>query len=235
MGKLICIFMSVILSLHLTVGCQNRSEIIYIEDNTTSMTNEHIIQSPSPTIPIATTVITPNAHKYLEEQTKIIREDVDFRNSKWGDSMEDVLKYEYDIELSEEDGGLIGECVVAEENAQAYFIFENNKLVNGGYYFDLNTTNGILYISAYNRIKDMLIDVYGEPTIDEVISRYGEVVTESVNEVLALEAGYTVYAAQWETETTVISLGMFSEDNKIICLLSYMDINYEKSKDYSGL
>lgn len=104
---------------------------------------------------------------------------------------------------------------MADKNAEVYYIFENDKLVSGGYYFDLDTSNGWRYISAYDEIKSMLLEVYGDPIVDKIHYVYGESLTDFMDDVLALEAGYTTYAAQWETNTTEILLGMYKANTKI--------------------
>ena len=81
----------------------------------------------------------------------------------------------------------------------------------------------------------MLLEIYGDPIVDEINYVYGESLADYMDDVLALEAGYTIYIAQWETDTTTISMGMFAENYDIKFLLIYEDINYEEPKDYSGL
>ena len=215
----------VLLELCFICGCQNNEEVVYIEDS--NLIENDIASTPIPA--------TPSPSPEVTERPKIIRDDADFRNAKWGDSIEDVLEYDYDATLTRDGDDLIGDCVVADKNAEVYYIFENDKLVSGGYYFDLDTSNGWRYISAYDEIKSMLLEVYGDPIVDKIHYVYGESLTDFMDDVLALEAGYTVYAAQWETNTTEILLGMFAENYDINFLLTYEDINYEEPKDYSGL
>lgn len=212
-------------ALCLTCGCQNNEEVVYIEDS--NQIENDIASTPIPA--------TPSPSPEVTERPKIIRDDADFRNAKWGDSIEDVLEYDYDATLTRDGDDLIGDCVVADKNAEVYYIFENGKLVSGGYYFDFDTNNGWRYISAYDEIKSMLLEVYGDPIVDKIHYVYGESLTDFMDDVLALEAGYTVYAARWETNTTEILIGMFAENYDINFLLTYEDINYEEPKDYSGL
>lgn len=223
----------VLLELCFICGCQNNGEVVYIED-TQPIENdvaavENISQSITPTI------ATPSPSPEVTERPKIIRDDADFRNAKWGDSIENVLEYEYDITLIRDGNELVGDCVVANENVKVYYVLENNKLIKGGYFFDLDTRNGQIYISTYDKLKSMLIDIYGDPIEDKVVYRYGESSSDFMDDVLALEAGYTTYAAQWETNTTEILLGMYSKNYEIFLVLIYEDISYEEPKDYSGL
>lgn len=215
----------VLLELCFICGCQNNEEVVYIEDN--NQIENDIASTPIPA--------TPSPSPEVTERPKIIRDDADFRNAKWGDSIENVLEYEYDTTLIRDGNELVGDCVVADENVKVYYVLENNKLIKGGYYFDLDTRNGQIYISTYDKLKSMLIDIYGDPIEDKVVYRYGESSSDFFDDVLSLEAGYTTYAAQWETNTTEILLGMYSKNYEIFLVLIYEDINYEEPKDYSGL
>lgn len=215
----------VLLELCFICGCQNNEEVVYIEDS--NQIENDIASTPIPA--------TPSPSPEVTERPKIIRDDADFRNAKWGDSIENVLEYEYDTTLIRDGNELVGDCVVADENVKVYYVLENNKLIKGGYYFDLDTRNGQIYISTYDKLKSMLIDIYGDPIEDKVVYRYGESSSDFFDDVLSLEAGYTTYAAQWETNTTEILLGMYSKNYEIFLVLIYEDINYEEPKDYSGL
>lgn len=215
----------VLLELCFICGCQNNEEVVYIEDS--NQIENDIASTPIP--------VTPSPSPEVTERPKIIRDDADFRNAKWGDSIENVLEYEYDTTLIRDGNELVGDCVVADENVKVYYVLENNKLIKGGYYFDLDTRNGQIYISTYDKLKSMLIDIYGDPIEDKVVYRYGESSSDFFDDVLSLEAGYTTYAAQWETNTTEILLGMYSKNYEIFLVLIYEDINYEEPKDYSGL
>ena len=215
----------VLLELCFICGCQNNEEVFYIEDS--NQIENDIASTPIPA--------TPSPSPEVTERPKIIRDDADFRNAKWGDSIEDVLEYDYDATLTRDGDDLIGDCVVADKNAEVYYIFENGKLVSGGYYFDFDTNNGWRYISAYDEIKSMLLEVYGDPIVDEIYYVYGESLADFMDDVLALEAGYTVYAARWETNTTEILIDMYAENYDIKLFLTYEDINYEEPTNYSGL
>lgn len=215
----------VLLELCFICGCQNNEEVVYIEDS--NQIENDIASTPIPA--------TPSPSPEVTERPKIIRDDADFRNAKWGDSIENVLEYEYDTTLIRDGNELVGDCVVADENVKVYYVLENNKLIKGGYYFDLDTRNGQIYISTYDKLKSMLIDIYGDPIEDKVVYRYGESSSDFFDDVLSLEAGYTTYAAQWETNTTEILLGMYSKNYEIFLALIYEDINHEEPKDYSGL
>lgn len=219
-------------ALCLTCGCQNNGEVVYIED-TQPIENDVAVENISQSI--TPTIVTPSPSPAVTERPKIIRDDADFRNAKWGDSIENVLEYEYDTTLIRDGNELVGDCVVADENVKVYYVLENNKLIKGGYYFDLDTRNGQIYISTYDKLKSMLIDIYGDPIEDKVVYRYGESSSDFFDDVLSLEAGYTTYAAQWETNTTEILLGMYSKNYEIFLVLIYEDISYEEPKDYSGL
>ena len=51
----------------------------------------------------------------------------------------------------------------------------------------------------------------------------------------ALEYGYVSYAASWETDDTLIILGLSSQNYEIGLTLQYLDKNYEPDINDSGL
>lgn len=81
----------------------------------------------------------------------------------------------------------------------------------------------------------MLIKKYGEPYEDEIISLKDQKMIDMAGPADALEYGYVVYRAQWETETTDIMLGMMAERYEVGLLISYTDKNYEEDINDTGL
>lgn len=85
------------------------------------------------------------------------REGTTFRNTIWGDDIDTVKKYETEINLeSLDDGSLFGNVRVNGYKAFAFYHFNDNKLHDGLYLFDLGYTSGGQFISTYNSLKESL-------------------------------------------------------------------------------
>lgn len=164
------------------------------------------------------------------------REGTTFRNTIWGDDIDTIKKYETKINLeSLDDGSLFGNVRVNGYKAFAFYHFNDNKLHDGLYLFDLGYTSGGQFISTYNSLKESLTKKYGNPTHDKIIPYQKESLIEYAGSSKALEYGYVSYAASWETDDTLIILGLSSQNYEIGLTLQYLDKNYEPDINDSGL
>lgn len=156
------------------------------------------------------------------------RGNCDFRNAKWGDSIETIKEYAYDLTFTEEsDVGLMAETVVCGYNAYVIYQFDDNKLYGGVYLFNIGSTKGGRYIAAYNTVKDALIEKYDKPIEDVIAPMTNQNLINVADDATALELGYVVYVARWETENNNITLSMFEQNYEIMFTLVYTDKTYE--------
>lgn len=215
------LFFLTLATLVLLSGCQsntNSSSSPSPSPNTTTTAQVEVTPTPSPTVsPI--------------EQ----RLDVDFRNAKWGDSIETTHKYEVEIDLQESDDQLSGTATVGGYDAYVGFMFDDGLLYKGIYAFPLDYTNAGQYIPVYNTLKDMLTKIYGTPLEDTIIPLETQDLIDMAGESKALEYGYVVYRAMWQTSTTDIMIGMMAQDYDVNLLITYTDKNYEENINNSGL
>ena len=175
---------------------------------------------------------TSEADEEIIEQ----REGCTFRSSIWGDDVDTVKKYETKINLEPtEDGGLFGKTTVSGYDTYTFYCFENEKLYEGLYLFNLNYTSGGQFITAYNSLKNSLIQKYGTPSIDTIIPNEKESLIEHAGPSKALEYGYVAYTATWEKDNTSIMLTMSSQDYEAGIVIQYRDINYKPDVNNSGL
>lgn len=207
------IFALVVIGVVLLSGCQNK----VVEPQETNKLNE---ESP---YPVAT------------EATIKQRSDADFLNAKWGEDMETVKKYELDVTLSDSEDMLSGEVNIGGYDSYVGFLFDGNKLYEGIYVFPLDYSNAGQYIPAYDDLKSMLTQKYGEPYEDEIIPLTKQSQIDYAGPASSLEYGYVVYRCQWETNTTNILLGMSAENYEVKLLILYTDKNYEADINNSGL
>lgn len=213
------LFSIAVVGLLLLTGCQDKT--VESPENSKLNTTNTVIEESS--VPIATE--TP-----IEK-----RADADFRNAKWGDDIETVKKYEIEISLSESENQLAGETNIGGYDSYAGFLFDDNKLYEGLYAFPLNYSNAGQYIPVYDNLKDMLTQKYGEPYEDEIIPLTKQSQIDLAGPAHALEYGYVVYRSQWQTDETNIMLGMSAEDYEVGLVITYIDKNYEKDINDSGL
>lgn len=170
----------------------------------------------------------------VEEQEPVEPREGDFRVGFWGDTKETIKEYETAEYYSDEDNLVTYLGEVSGEDSIIFYAFdEAGKLYQGMYIFLNSYNQGHLYIRDYNSLKDSLIAKYGEPAIDKVLE-YSSL-ADYTDEGQALELGYTGYIAEWETDTTEITLVLTSENYDITMALEYEDINHEEVYDTEGL
>ncbi len=168
-------------------------------------------------------------------QTQGKRENCTFRDVVWGDSIEDVKKYEKATFIGEQESNLVYEGQLMGYDCSITYSFEQGKLYNGGYLItDIYSSAG-QYISAYESIKEEINQKYGTPIEDEIIELEDESLIDMAGAPRALEYGYTTYRARWKTKDTNIMLGMMAENYDITIVLSYTDINYEDTSTADGI
>lgn len=158
------------------------------------------------------------------------RENTDFRNACWGDSIEDVKKYETAEFFGEDTDMLVYTGSLVGTSVEIIYMFENNKLFGCKYSCSSNYTSGGQYINAYNAWLEALTEKYGEPTETGIIQNEKQDLIDAAGESKALEYGYTAYASFWDMERTNISLGLTSENFEVSLGLYYTDASYQKDK-----
>lgn len=226
MKKIVMVF---ILCAICTSGCSSQKEHVeatkVLEQETSIVDNK--IES------------TENNEETMVETTETNvekREGTSFRNSIWGDSKDDVKKYEKDITLTDIDQYLLGRTTILGYTADVSFSFEEDKLYLGTYNFSqLGYTSGGQFINAYNNLKESLIKKYGTPYEDDIFNQERESLIEHAGPSDALKFGYVIYRAQWKTNTTNIALYMGAVNYEIALAIDYQDINYEPDINNSGL
>lgn len=176
----------------------------------------------------------PEATEEVIEQ----REGTTFRNTIWGDTKDEVKKYEKDVSLNDiSDSTLCGETEVnGYSNTDIFYHFDNDgKLYEGVYGFNLNYSAGGKYIETYENIKTTMTKLYGNPTTDGTATYKSQDLIDSFGPVYALENGWMGYRTEWEMENNKISMVMASQNDNIMLGIQYIDPNYEPDINDSGL
>lgn len=166
------------------------------------------------------------------------KENTDFRNVCWGDSLETVKKYETSKTLLS--SGNNADSLIYEDTLLGYstyiiYSFENDKLYEASYGLKEEYTNSGQYIPQYQAIKNSLKEIYGKPIEDVIIPLEKQSLIDIAGDSTALRYGYVVYRAKWETETTNIMIGMQAQNYEVGTVIQYLDKNYKEDLNNSGL
>lgn len=220
-------------------GCgSSAAEAIKVEDSTevveTNVSEEgdnQVIESTESEEQIAETT------ESVEEVN--IRDNVNVRNVCWGDTKEEVKKYETEATYfteDEDDGDLMYEDSLGGYDVWIIYSFEDDKLFRASYIMNEKLTTGGQYLNAFESWHNSLIEKYGEANSDTngINGIYYTVSQDQANFVdagTALEYGYTGYIYTWELDNSKIVLSAQSRNYDISTVLIYQDINYDDSAD----
>jgi hypothetical protein len=151
----------------------------------------------------------------------------DFRKVKWGMSKKQVKitesgKIERDNERMLAYSGKVSgiECLIL-------YIFAENKLVRAKYVFTPEHTNKNDFIVDYKSVKDGLAKKYGEPKSDDTNWRNDLYKDDYSNWGFAISLGHLMYFAEWETESTEISLILSGENYKTRLAAEYSSKQFQ--------
>lgn len=156
------------------------------------------------------------------------RENTDFRNAYWGDTVTEVKQYESERDyLGYSKDSAVYECELEGHQFSLIYSFEEDKLYQGIYSLEDTFDTADQYIEVMNTYKDLLTGEYGEPDPDASgIVQYEEGKIDAAGEGAALEAGYIDYLYEWTTDTTRIRLFLGAEDQEIQMIILYQDLNH---------
>ncbi len=117
-----------------------------------------------------------------------------------------------------------------------YFFDTNGKLYQTNYLFNETYSADDLYISAYNKLKEKFVSVYG-PANEKwswLDSNYEKMYGTEYSG-LWIAAGKLKVVSSWDTDTSDILLGLIGKDYEISLIASYQDVNYVEPTDLSGI
>lgn len=138
-----------------------------------------------------------------------------FRNNVWGDSLSFVKsKEEFNLVQAESDL-LVYEGRVAGMDMLLGYIFTQNKLTTGKYILLEDHSNTNDYISDYERLKDLLIQKYGEPIEDEEYWKNDLYQDDYSQWGFAISLGHLIYYSTFENEMSEITLMLSGENYEI--------------------
>lgn len=226
--KLLALIMTIALALSLC-ACSSAA-------SSTSPAESQVVESESqPTAQVEVPAATA-APEATPAPTEAAERKGDFRSGNWGDSKEEVGKYEKGTLVDDSDGEVIYRCTVAGLDMAAVYCYDNEgKLYSGRYVSQEEHSNPQQHIADYNKLKDSLSSVYGTPDTDEVIPTNSAYESTNLDDGTALTYGWLGYQATWHTDNTDILMVMYGDNFNVVLGIKYTDRNHEEVYDNSGL
>lgn len=151
----------------------------------------------------------------------------DFRGASWGMTKEEVRFSEGLFPLSEGEGYITyGERVMGLDAFVGYH-FLKGALVEAGYAFRGFPGGGQAYIREYAKVKDILADSYGKPSVDE--DTCGECGGSRARCCAGgCGACSLVYLSEWTTPRSVIRLVLMGEGRRFDFGLLHRSREYDR-------
>ncbi len=226
--KLLALIMTIALALSLC-ACSSAA-------SSTSPAESQVVESESqPTAQVEVPAATA-APEATPAPTESAERKGDFRSGNWGDSKDDVAKYEKGTLVNDSGNEVTYRCTVAGLDMAAVYCYDNDgHLYSGRYVSQEEHSNPQQHIADYNKLKDSLSSVYGTPDTDEVIPMNSAYESTNLDDGTALKYGWLGFQATWQTDDTDIFMVMYGDNFNVVLGIKYTDKNHEEVYDNSGL
>ena len=154
----------------------------------------------------------------------------DFRQSYWGESLDEIKKKEGKPDENEDDAiytftttlAGIGSCL-------AVYRFTDNELTSGKYILlGINSDN---CIQNYERLLDLLIMKYGEPGSHNKKSTVSELEHDAFSDGYWVTAGKMRFDAMWSTSTSTVGIFLYGEQYVPMLIIEYMSNLHQNEMD----
>ncbi len=152
-----------------------------------------------------------------------------FRNTKWGMSIDEVKQTENSEPTYDKDNMLGYDDQLLEFDVFCFYIFVDNQLVRAKYAINEKHSNDNLYIDDYNKLKEALNKKYKTAILDTNLWKNDLYKDDRSHRGFAVSLGHLVCFATWETQDTDIFLVLRGDNYDIDLVLEYT------SKELTGL
>lgn len=166
----------------------------------------------------------------------------DFRNARWGMTVNGVRASETDCRLVDDgDGGtgLVGFTSLAGYSVIVGYEFDRaGRLERGIYVLDELHTEGNSYIDDFDDLKGLLTAKYGKPISDYPNWKNELFKNQRTSWGVALQLGHVTFGAMWETPTTTITMILTGDNFEVthgIIYGSKSPANAPAARDTTGL
>lgn len=160
----------------------------------------------------------------------------DFRKAYWGMSQEAVKSLETSTPIGEQKDQLIYDGLeAAGMSARCVYLFSEDKLYQGIYFFYEEHDDYNIYIDDYNNCKTALNSVYGNPVADKIYWIDESLKNDTKSYGRAISRGQLEYISMWQTETTEIMMVLSGGDDSIFQVINYRDKTFVSGVNTDGL
>lgn len=151
----------------------------------------------------------------------------DFRNITWGMTVDEVKAIE-DADVLDENASMFVYAVeVAGREALLFYKHVDNKVVRGGYSFQVKHDDKNAYIDDYEVLKAQLTEEFGGPVSDEVVWK-NDLYRQDVDQHgLAVGMGYLILWADWDNGDTRIELALHGNNDLHVLAMNYASISLQ--------
>lgn len=170
-----------------------------------------------------------------QEETPQI-DDPDFRNSNWGDSLEQVKSTESNtLILNTSDSLLYDDAKILGLSCSILYNFSDSKLLNGGYVLSEKHSSDNLYYEDYLKLVKAYTEKYGKPTSSE--ENWNRSLYKDNPEKIgfAISIGDVKLNTKWITNTSTIDIVIKGDNYKFSTVIIYQSLNYEYQKNTDGI
>ena len=159
-------------------------------------------------------------------------QELDFRGTSWGMTTAQVLDSENDAPIDSTTETLTYLVEVADLDAYALYYFIDDTLVTAGYLFAEGYSNDNMFIKDFEKVKNILLRKYGEPSEDLLHWSGGDLYKNYEERYgFAIKAGYLTMRAIWQIERTTIALVLYGDDYEILHVVMYESIAHTDLKE----
>ena len=167
-------------------------------------------------------------------------QDFDFRNANWGMTIKQVRASEGSRKAQlVKDNQVVYFDTISSKSFLVSYDFIDNKLVSAGYILADEHSNENLYIQDYDKLKELLIEKYGEPS-DKWLNgtKYSEKVwlndlfKDDPNDWgMAMSLGHLTYQLCWIIPRTEIMLKLTGDNYEIILGIVYYSTEFRELQE----
>ncbi len=152
-----------------------------------------------------------------------------FRGHTWGTSEEEVMENEGWELVGAKDGRVAYKGEIAGLPVLATYVFVQDKLVKGIYFFLQQHTNLNLYLDDFYRIRDLLFEKYGASTGTQMLWNWDLYKKDKAKWGFAISRGDLAVVTRWGFLDTEITLMLHGDNFEV-----RMDLEYA-SKGFAPL
>ena len=161
---------------------------------------------------------------------KPIVDQLNFRQTKWGYTKEQVIQAE-SLELkANEDNILVYEGKLSDLDADIAYLFIDDKLVRSKYIIKSEHNNKNDYVEDYLDLKKALAQKYGTPKQDDVIWHNKLYKNDAENYGLAVSAGHLALYCSWKNQLTTITIALTGDNSNISLQVQYKSRRFQRSE-----